>query len=43
MWCLIDLAIFLQANNLTVGEYRSQSIFLSPEGYIKMFMIEADE
>jgi len=43
MGSLLDLAVFLQKYGLSVGEYRSQSIFLSPEGYVKMFLLEADE
>lgn len=39
MGCLLDLAIFLQNYGLTLGEYRSQSIFLSPEGYIKLYLL----
>jgi hypothetical protein len=39
MGCLLDLALFLQKYGFSVGEYRAQSIFLSPEGYLKLYLL----
>lgn len=43
MGCLLDAAQYLQKYGISVGEYRSKCIFLSPEGYIKLFLLEIDE
>lgn len=43
MGCLLDAALYLQQYGISLGEYRSKSIFLSPEGYIKLFLLEIEE
>lgn len=43
MGCLLDAALYLQSYGISLGEYRSKSIFLSPEGYIKLFLLEIEE
>jgi hypothetical protein len=40
MWCLLDLAVYLKCSGLVLGDYRSDRIFLSPEGYIKLYTLE---
>jgi len=43
MFCLLDLAVYLQGSGIVLGDYRSDKIYLSPEGYIKMFSLEVDK
>ncbi len=40
MSSLLDLALFLKNNSIVFGDYRSDKIFLSPEGYVKVYTIE---
>ena len=39
MFCLLDLAVYLKKYNIVYGEFRPNRIFLSPEGYIKIFLL----
>jgi|JI9StandDraft_1071089.scaffolds.fasta_scaffold70561_1 hypothetical protein len=43
MGCILDAAQYLERYGVSLGEYRSKSIFLSPEGYIKLFLLEIEE
>ncbi len=43
MSCLVDLADYLKKASISIGEYKTSSIYLSPEGYIKMYLLEIDE
>lgn len=40
MWCLLDLAIYLKSFGISYGDYRSENVFLSPEGYVKLYLLE---
>jgi serine/threonine protein kinase len=40
MNCLLDAAVYLQQNGIIFGDYRSDRIYLSPEGYIKLYTLE---
>lgn len=42
MGCLVDLADYLKKFNISVGEYRKQNIYLSPEGYVKLYLLDFD-
>ena len=35
---LVDVAEYLQRHNIYFGVYLPQNIFLSPEGYIKLYL-----
>jgi hypothetical protein len=39
MNCLVDLALYLKKYNIAIGEYHSKKIYVSPEGYIKMYLL----
>lgn len=39
MSCLLDLAVYLKSSGIVLGDYRSDKIFLSPEGYIKVYTL----
>lgn len=43
MSCLIELALYLKKFDISIGDYRPDSIYLSPEGYIKMYLLEVEE
>jgi len=43
MGCLLDVAVYLQGSGIVLGDYRSDKIYLSPEGYIKVYSIEIDK
>lgn len=43
MSSLLDLALFLKNNAIVFGDYRSDKIFLSPEGYVKVYTIEIEK
>jgi hypothetical protein len=40
MHCLLDLSLYLKNHGIALGDYRSSKIFLSPEGYIKLYTLE---
>jgi hypothetical protein len=40
---LLEAASFLQKYGVAVGEYRCRNIYLSPEGYVKLFLLEVEE
>ena len=37
---LISVAIYLKDRNIALGNYRSEDIYLSPEGYIKVYLLD---
>lgn len=39
MNCLVDLALYLKKYNIVIGEFYSKKIYVSPEGYIKMYLL----
>lgn len=43
MVCLLDLAVYLKNCGLVIGDYRSDRIFLSPQGYVKLYSIQLDK
>ena len=43
MGCLLDISHYLQKYGISVAEYRTRSIYLSPEGYIKIYLLEMEE
>ena len=40
MSCLVDLAEYLRQLGISVGNYGAKQIYLSPEGYLKMYLLE---
>lgn len=40
MSCLLDLSIYLKSCGIVFGDFRSNHIFLSPEGYIKVYTLD---
>lgn len=43
MFCLLDVACYLKKNNIVFGDFRPERIFLSPEGYVKIFLLDVDK
>lgn len=43
MGCLVELALFLKRFGIAVGDYRPGNIYLSPEGYLKVYLLEVEE
>ena len=43
MFCLLDLATYLKNNGIALGEYRSDRIFLSPQGYVKAYLLDVEK
>jgi hypothetical protein len=39
MACLLDLALYMQGSGIALGDYRSDRIYLSPEGYVKVYSL----
>jgi len=39
MGSMLDVALYLKQYGISMGQYRSKSIYLSPEGYIKIYLI----
>jgi hypothetical protein len=43
MGCLMEVAGYLQPYGIALGEYRANSIFLSPEGYVKLYLLDIEQ
>jgi hypothetical protein len=43
MSCLADAGQYLSKFGISLGEYRPENIYLSPEGYIKLYLLDVDE
>lgn len=43
MGSLVEVACFLQKHGISYGDYRTKSIFLSPEGYVKLYLLGIEE
>ncbi len=43
MCCLADAGQYLSKFGISLGEYRPENIYLSPEGYIKLYLLDVDE
>lgn len=43
MGCLLDVGQYLEKYGISVGEFRSKNIFLSPEGFVKVFLLEVEQ
>lgn len=43
MGCLLEVADYLSKFRISIGDYRTDNIYLSPEGYIKLYLLEVDE
>lgn len=39
---LLDVAVKLKENSLVFGNYRAESIYLSPEGQVKIYLLDLD-
>lgn len=39
----MDLAVFFKKLDIVIGDFRSEKIYLSPEGYIKLFSVEIEK
>lgn len=37
--CLLDLGVYLKGFGLVVGDWRGERVFLSPEGYVKVYTV----
>jgi hypothetical protein len=42
MHCLLDLALGLKASGVVLGDYRSDAIFLSPAGLVKVYSLDIE-
>lgn len=40
---LVEVSAFLQANRLTYGAYKPENITLSAEGYMKLYILHANQ
>jgi serine/threonine protein kinase len=40
---LLSAALYLKQYGISLGNYQSQSVYLSPEGYLKLYMFEIEE
>lgn len=41
MLCLLEVGRFLKTNGIAFGDYMSKNIFLTPEGYVKLYLTAA--
>lgn len=43
MYCLLDLSVYLKSGGIVLGDYRSDRIYLSPQGYVKVYTLDIDK
>jgi hypothetical protein len=39
MGCMVSLAHYLKQRQIFIGEYRADRVYISPEGYIKLYLL----
>ena len=42
MGCVVSLANYLRQKEIFIGQYRADRVYISPEGYIKMYLLELE-
>ena len=40
--CLLEAGHHLEQQGICYGDYRTPSLYLSPEGYVKLYLLEID-
>lgn len=42
MHAMVDVVCYLKGNELVFGQFRTESVYLSPEGHLKLYLLEID-